>query len=59
MFTDSFTKLEKDMKNTLLAIALASAGMFAVPVLSHAADNDNGGWFINQMSFEKVPGVRR
>jgi OOP family OmpA-OmpF porin/outer membrane immunogenic protein len=47
MFTASFTKLEKDMKNTLLAIALASAGMFAVPVLSHAADNDNGGWFIN------------
>jgi OOP family OmpA-OmpF porin/outer membrane immunogenic protein len=47
MFTASFTTLEKDMKNTLLAIALASAGMFAVPVLSHAAENNNGGWFIN------------
>lgn len=35
------------MKNTLLAIALASTGMITVPVLSHAADNDNGGFFIN------------
>ena len=35
------------MKNTLLAISLASAGIFAVPVSSHAADNDNGGFFIN------------
>ncbi len=35
------------MKNTLLAITLASAGMLGLPALSHAADNSNGGWFIN------------
>jgi OOP family OmpA-OmpF porin/outer membrane immunogenic protein len=34
------------MKNTLIAIALATAGLAAIPLTSHAADN-NGGFFIN------------
>lgn len=34
------------MKNSLLAISIAAAGLFAVPALSHAADG-NGGFFIN------------
>jgi len=34
------------MKNTLLAIALATAGLAAIPLTSHAADN-NSGFFIN------------
>ena len=34
------------MKNTLLAIALATTGLAVAPVLSHAADNA-GGFFIN------------
>ncbi|MEP7042806.1 MAG: porin family protein [Dokdonella sp.] len=33
------------MKNTILAIALATAGLAALPVTSHAADNS--GFFIN------------
>ncbi|MDR3386247.1 MAG: porin family protein [Rudaea sp.] len=35
------------MKNTLLAIALASAGMIAAPAISHAADGTNAGFFVN------------
>ncbi len=37
------------MKNTLLAIALASASLTVVPALGHAADNGNGagGFFVN------------
>ncbi|MEP6938288.1 MAG: porin family protein [Rudaea sp.] len=37
------------MKNTLLAIALATASLAAVPALSHAQDtsNGNGGFFVN------------
>jgi len=37
------------MKNTLLAIALATASFAAVPVVSHAEDNSNGngGFFVN------------
>ena len=34
------------MKNTLMAIALATAGLAALPPTSHAADN-NSGFFIN------------
>jgi len=34
------------MKNTLVAIALATAGLAAIPLTSHAADN-NSGFFIN------------
>ena len=34
------------MKNTLIAIALATAGLAAIPLTSHAADN-NSGFFIN------------
>jgi opacity protein-like surface antigen len=34
------------MKNTLLAIAIATAGFAAFPVASHAADG-NGGFFVN------------
>jgi opacity protein-like surface antigen len=34
------------MKNTLLAIALATAGLTAIPLTSHAAD-DHSGFFIN------------
>lgn len=34
------------MKNTLIAIALATAGLTALPLTSKAADN-NGGFFIN------------
>jgi OOP family OmpA-OmpF porin/outer membrane immunogenic protein len=34
------------MKNTLIAIALATAGLAAIPLTSKAADN-NGGFFIN------------
>jgi opacity protein-like surface antigen len=38
--------LEKElMKNTLFAIALAAAGI--APAISHAADNGNGGFFVN------------
>jgi OOP family OmpA-OmpF porin/outer membrane immunogenic protein len=33
------------MKNTLFAIALATAGLAAIPLTSHAADQS--GWFIN------------
>lgn len=33
------------MKNTLIAIALATAGLAALPLTSHAADQN--GWFIN------------
>jgi opacity protein-like surface antigen len=41
-------QLEKNlMKSTLLAIALATAGLAVAPVLSHAADNGAGGFFIN------------
>jgi len=43
----SITKLENDMKNTLFAIALASAGIIAAPTISHAAEGDNGGFFVN------------
>jgi opacity protein-like surface antigen len=39
--------LENDLKNTLFAIALASAGIIATPAISHAADNSNGGFFVN------------
>jgi opacity protein-like surface antigen len=35
------------MKNTLFAIALATAGLASLPLASHAADNGNGGFFIN------------
>ena len=36
------------MKNTLLAIALATASLTAVPAISHAADNNGaGGFFVN------------
>jgi len=35
------------MKNTLLAIVLASTGMIAAPGISRAAEGDNGGFFIN------------
>ena len=35
------------MKSTLFAIALASAGLSAVPALSHAAEGSNGGFFVN------------
>lgn len=35
------------MKSTLFAIALSAAGLAAVPALSHAADNGNGGFFVN------------
>jgi OOP family OmpA-OmpF porin/outer membrane immunogenic protein len=35
------------MKNTLLALALASAGAIAAPAISHAADATNGGFFVN------------
>ena len=37
------------MKNTLFAIALASAGLLAVPAVSHAADanGDKDGFFVN------------
>ena len=34
------------MKHTLIAIALATAGLAAIPLTSHAADN-TGGFFIN------------
>ena len=35
------------MKNTVFAIALSAAGLFAAPALSHAANGDNGGFFVN------------
>jgi OOP family OmpA-OmpF porin len=36
------------MKKTLLALALATAGLLAVPaVFAQSAPTDNGGWFIN------------
>ncbi|MGH8041555.1 MAG: outer membrane protein [Rudaea sp.] len=35
------------MKVSLLALALSAAGLAAAPVLSHAAEGDNGGFFIN------------
>ena len=35
------------MKTTLAAIALASAGLLAVPAVSHAQDAYNGGFFVN------------
>ena len=35
------------MKNTLLALALSAAGLAAAPLQSHAADNGNGGFFVN------------
>lgn len=37
------------MKNTLLAIALATASLGAIPAVSHAQDNSNGagGFFVN------------
>ncbi|MGB0132338.1 outer membrane beta-barrel protein [Dokdonella sp.] len=34
------------MKNTLLVVAIATAGLFAVTTLSHAAE-DKGGFFVN------------
>ena len=37
------------MKNTAFAIALSAAGLFAAPVLTHAANGDNGGFFVNGM----------
>jgi outer membrane autotransporter protein len=36
------------MKKTLLALALASTGLFAIPAaFAQSAPADNGGWFIN------------
>jgi OOP family OmpA-OmpF porin/outer membrane immunogenic protein len=35
------------MRSTIFAIALASAGLTAVPALSHAAEGSNGGFFVN------------
>lgn len=35
------------MRNTLLALALTAAGLATVPAISHAADGDNGGFFVN------------
>ena len=35
------------MKLTLIALGLVAAGLVAVPVSSHAANGDNGGFFIN------------
>ncbi len=35
------------MRNTLLALALTAAGLATVPAISHAADGDTGGFFIN------------
>ena len=35
------------MKNTAFAIALAAAGLFAAPAVSHAGNGDNGGFFVN------------
>jgi len=36
------------MKKTLLALALTTAGLLAVPaVFAQSAPTDNGGWFIN------------
>jgi OOP family OmpA-OmpF porin/outer membrane immunogenic protein len=35
------------MKNTLFALALSAAGLAAAPLQSHAADNGNGGFFVN------------
>jgi opacity protein-like surface antigen len=35
------------MKNTLFALALASAGMIAAPAISHADSASNGGFFVN------------
>lgn len=35
------------MKITLIALALTAAGLTAAPAISHAAEGDNGGFFIN------------
>lgn len=35
------------MKLTLIALAMAAAGLVAVPTTSHATNGDNGGFFIN------------
>jgi OOP family OmpA-OmpF porin/outer membrane immunogenic protein len=35
------------MKNTLFALALSAAGLAVAPLQSHAADNGNGGFFVN------------
>lgn len=35
------------MKNSLIALALIAAGLAAVPAASHAANGDNGGFFVN------------
>ena len=35
------------MRNTLLALALATAGLAVAPLYSHAAENGNGGFFVN------------
>jgi len=35
------------MRSTLLALALSAAGLATMPAISHAADGDNGGWFVN------------
>ena len=35
------------MKNTLFAIALATASLATLPAVSHAADGNNGGFFVN------------
>ncbi|MEO8802550.1 MAG: outer membrane beta-barrel protein [Rudaea sp.] len=35
------------MKLTLIALAMAAAGLIATPTVSHAANGDNGGFFIN------------
>ena len=35
------------MKLTLIALGLVAAGLIAIPASSHAANGDNGGFFIN------------
>ncbi|HXD84253.1 MAG TPA: porin family protein [Rudaea sp.] len=35
------------MKMTLIALALSAASLAAVPAISHAANGDNGGYFVN------------
>lgn len=35
------------MKSTVFALALSAAGLATIPAISHAADGDHGGFFVN------------
>jgi OOP family OmpA-OmpF porin/outer membrane immunogenic protein len=47
------------MKKMLLALAIATAGLAAVPAFAQSAKSDNGGWFVNgnvgRTSIDKGP----